>query len=102
MLTTACQPLLLLPRKDHNRLPSLHHKIHKGCMEKGGSCNCSVSGHKGRIPQCHPKPSYPRHEILRIPPQYTDWIYWKVSGRCTSITFNSHTSNPRMLRFPRL
>jgi len=32
-----------------------------------------------------------------IPTQYTDWIHQKVSGRRTSMTFDSYASEPRML-----
>jgi len=32
-----------------------------------------------------------------IPKQYTDWIHRKVTDRKTTITFDGHTSDPRML-----
>jgi len=65
MPTTTCQPLWMPPRKDHIWFPPLHHEIHKGHMEKGGSHKFPVSQYKGCVAQYHPKPTNPWHENQR-------------------------------------
>jgi len=78
---------------------SLHYvtKLTKDAWRKGEVVSTLFLDIKGMFPSVILNQLIHDMRTQGVPTQYTDWIYQKVAGRRTSITFNRHTSEPRTL-----